>query len=155
MIGTFARTISIALPWTLGCATTGEVEALEARLEAAEARANAMSSIESRLARLENRLDEALSLRPVPAEEPPTLPATPRESGVHTIQVDRERVVVDGRLVANSELDNVLSDLARRSPKPSVVLAVDENVAHGDVVALMDKLRNVGISRIALKVGSY
>ncbi len=59
-------------------------------------------------------------------------------------------VVVGGKAMSDSELDNLFRAAFARDKQTQVVLKADKGVAHGRVVNLMERAKQVGLTRLAI-----
>ena len=70
---------------------------------------------------------------------------------VMTVSVsDNGRVYLEGQRVSIDELRERLTDIHTARPDVPVLLKADQELVYGRVVEVMDAVRNVGITRIAL-----
>src|SRR5512137_1097812 len=60
------------------------------------------------------------------------------------------RVVVQGKVVDEPSLKQILEKAASENPDTLVLVQADEGVAHGRVVAVMDLARRQGLPRLAI-----
>lgn len=58
----------------------------------------------------------------------------------------------DGKKIKNEDLMKDLARQAKYRPNLRVTLSADENLSYGTVAAIMGKIRQSGVSRIALSV---
>ncbi len=65
-------------------------------------------------------------------------------------------VYLDDQPTTLAQLDEVFRSRAATKPNTLVVIKADEGVSHGRVVAVMDRARNLGLTRLAIatSVGS-
>ena len=81
--------------------------------------------------------------------------ATGEETGASTLEV---QVAKDGTLSMNGarlsedELRQSLATAAAQKPDVQAIIAADRDVSHGDVVHLMDVMRQSGVHKFALSV---
>lgn len=59
-------------------------------------------------------------------------------------------VQVNGKLVAEKDLDNLFRAAFARDKTTQVVLQADRGVSHGRVVDLMERAKNAGLTRLAI-----
>jgi biopolymer transport protein ExbD len=59
-------------------------------------------------------------------------------------------VVVGGKAMKDTELDNLFRAAFQRDKQTQVVLKADKGVAHGRVVNLMERAKQVGLTRLAI-----
>lgn len=59
-------------------------------------------------------------------------------------------VLVQGKQVSDLDLDRVFADAKRRNAQTQVVLQASKGVAHGRVVAIMERAKQAGLSRLAI-----
>ena len=59
-------------------------------------------------------------------------------------------VVVGGKAMKDAELDNLFRAAFARDKQTQVVLKADKGVAHGKVVNLMERAKQVGLTRLAI-----
>jgi biopolymer transport protein ExbD len=68
-----------------------------------------------------------------------------------TVTVDKKgQVSVDGKIITVNGLTKEVEELIGDSQDSLVIVSADENVSHGKVVAIMDKLRQVPGARLAI-----
>jgi biopolymer transport protein ExbD len=60
------------------------------------------------------------------------------------------RLVVQGKVVDEATLSDVLAKAHQRDPETLVLVQADEGVIHGKVVAVMDLARRQGLPRLAI-----
>ena len=60
------------------------------------------------------------------------------------------RLVVQGKVVDEATLTDVLAKAHQRDPETLVLVQADEGVIHGKVVAVMDLARRQGLPRLAI-----
>ena len=72
-----------------------------------------------------------------------------RNSLVVGIRLDGE-LVVNGTTIPDGELDNVFKSAFSRDKNTQVVLKADTGVNHGRVVGVMERAKQVGLSRLAI-----
>ncbi|HEU4383038.1 MAG TPA: biopolymer transporter ExbD [Anaeromyxobacteraceae bacterium] len=60
------------------------------------------------------------------------------------------RLVVQGKVVDEASLTDVLAKAHQRDPETLVLVQADEGVTHGKVVAVMDLARRQGLPRLAI-----
>ncbi|HEY6107154.1 MAG TPA: biopolymer transporter ExbD [Anaeromyxobacteraceae bacterium] len=60
------------------------------------------------------------------------------------------KLVVQGKVVDEAALTDVLAKAHARDPETLVLVQADEGVAHGKVVAVMDLARRQGLPRLAI-----
>jgi len=69
------------------------------------------------------------------------------------IVIDREgRLYLNGRPSPNDVIAKACSDAAARDPNAQAIIAADQNVKHGDVIGVIDLVRNNGLTRFAINV---
>ena len=75
-------------------------------------------------------------------------PAAPQ---IVQLALDRDgRVHLDERMVTPEELARRLAEVARANPQAEVQLRADAAVPYGQAVALLDRVRQAGLSRVGL-----
>ena len=130
----------IGICWGCGGVEPAEHRALAERVE----------HLQQRLDALERR---ALEERRVVIEEPP-IPAAPepvssREEAL-TIRVAPSSVEIDGRVVADDDLDAELRRRAAAKNVSHVILEADASTPHARLVAIMDRVRSAGFEKLAV-----
>ena len=69
------------------------------------------------------------------------------------IVIDREgRLYLNGRPSPNDVIAKACADAAARDPNAQAIIAADQNVKHGDVIGVIDLVRNNGLTRFAINV---
>jgi biopolymer transport protein ExbD len=69
------------------------------------------------------------------------------------IQLDKDGVLsMNGARVSEDQVRRFVSDALPQKPDLQAVIAADRAVSHGDVVRLMDVLRQTGVHKFALSV---
>ena len=74
---------------------------------------------------------------------------TTKQSLVLMIPIEGN-VVVGGKAMSDAELDNVFRAAFARDKQTQVVLKADKGVSHGRVVNLMERAKQVGLTRLAI-----
>lgn len=74
---------------------------------------------------------------------------TSKQSLVLMIPVQGD-VVIAGKAVRDADLDSVFRGAFRRDKTTQVVLKADKGVAHGRVVNVMERAKQVGLTRLAI-----
>lgn len=62
------------------------------------------------------------------------------------------RVVIDGAVISDNELRQLLDEARARDPRTMVVVQADEGVNHGKVVKVMEAAKAAGLGQIAIGV---
>jgi biopolymer transport protein ExbD len=105
-------------------------------------RAIIRATIDQRLGRIEVRSTDG------PVAKPTTAPNAPV-----TIHVtDKGEFVVDGKLLADFEVDNVLFDAATRDKGTEIVIKRDKKAPADKLVEVIDRAKKVGLSNFTLAV---
>ncbi len=69
------------------------------------------------------------------------------------VQIDKDGVLsMNGARVSEDDVRRVVADALPQKPDLQAVIAADRAVPHGDVVHLMDVLRQTGLHKFALSV---
>ena len=79
-------------------------------------------------------------------------PAVPSSVPVIAIDIGRSGIRVDGRAVPMREISPMIRRLVKERGSSSVEIAADRDVAHGQVVAVMDQIADAGISDLNLRM---
>jgi biopolymer transport protein ExbD len=74
---------------------------------------------------------------------------TSKASLVLVVPIDGD-VVVGGKAMSDAELDNLFRAAFTRDKLTQVVLKADKGVQHGKVVNLMERAKQVGLTRLAI-----
>ena len=81
--------------------------------------------------------------------------ATGEETGPSTleVQVDKSGALsIDGRRMNEDEMRQALATAIAEKPDLQAIIAADREVSHGDVVHVMDLMRQSGVHKFALSV---
>ncbi len=70
--------------------------------------------------------------------------------GVTAILTEKGEIYLDGEMISQDDLFDILREKKAMSSATMFVLEADEKAMHGQVVELMDAARQVGISRLAI-----
>lgn len=62
------------------------------------------------------------------------------------------RLVIDGSVVSEDELEAALTRAKEDTPDAVVIIQADEGVAHGKVVEVMERAKRVGLGQLAIGV---
>lgn len=85
-------------------------------------------------------------------ELPTSTSSTDRPSDPLAVLMDREGALsVDGEKVTLEQLGSRLAPLIERSEEKLVELRADEAARHGDVVAVIDRIKSAGALGVALR----
>ncbi len=69
------------------------------------------------------------------------------------VAITREgQVVLNGRLLSDSGLQEELAQIAASAPDTNFLISADTDSKHGDVVRLIDLLKRNGLNKFALQV---
>jgi biopolymer transport protein TolR len=69
------------------------------------------------------------------------------------IVIDRAgRFYLNGRPAESSVIAQACAQAAEKDPNAQAIVAADQNVKHGDVIQLIDLIRNNGLTRFAINV---
>ena len=61
-------------------------------------------------------------------------------------------IYLNGELTTEEALKTYLADTAKRDPKAQAIIAADKDVSHGQVIHLIDVVRQMGVFRFALNI---
>lgn len=62
------------------------------------------------------------------------------------------QVLLNGQLSTWEELDKTIQEIKQTKPNTQVVISADQDARHGDVVRVVDKIKNSGIESFALQI---
>jgi biopolymer transport protein ExbD len=65
---------------------------------------------------------------------------------------EEDQVFLDGRPVRIADLTPALRDLLQKRPGIKVVLRADRRIRHGDVISVLDHVREAGITEFGIAV---
>jgi biopolymer transport protein TolR len=69
------------------------------------------------------------------------------------IVIDREgRLYLNGRPSPDDIIAQACSEASTKDPNAQAIIAADQNVKHGDVIRVIDLIRNSGLTRFAINV---
>jgi biopolymer transport protein ExbD len=132
----------------------------------AELLAEQLTNARNKIAELDKRLTalEEAAAAPVPAAgiDPDVAIELPRiapavgggtEATTTSIAVRDAAIYLDGKEIADADLDAAIKAIADANPDASVILSVDDDVAYADVIGLLDRVKAQGITKFALGVG--
>ena len=69
------------------------------------------------------------------------------------LSIDIEgKVYFNGQVLAKEQLKSKLNTLVQKNQNMKVVIAADKNVAHGNVISLIDLVRKTGVKKFAVSV---
>ena len=78
-----------------------------------------------------------------------------RERDELIIVMDRNKgIFIDGVRVTTDQLASSLKQAAGRNKDTLVIIQADQDVAHGDVVRMMDRAKKAGLKRLAIATSS-
>ncbi len=78
-----------------------------------------------------------------------------RERDELIIVMDRNKgIFIDGVRVTTDQLASSLKQAAGRNKDTLVIIQADQDVAHGDVVRMMDRAKKAGLNRLAIATSS-
>jgi biopolymer transport protein ExbD len=63
-------------------------------------------------------------------------------------------VQIDGRAIADDELDRMLTGAYMREKNTDVIIQTEPDVAHGTVIKLMERAKAAGLTRLAIGTGT-
>jgi biopolymer transport protein ExbD len=144
----------------LGCGVSdADFQAVQARQERME---EAFVAARNKIAMLEEKV-ESLQAGPAAAPSRPDaidleLPRAASPDAISTttslVTLTPDATFVDGMEVDDAEFDAAMHKLHDADPEASVILSVDASVPHRDAVALLDRIKSVGISKFSLAVAA-
>ncbi len=102
-----------------------------------------------------DRVREPVTAEPVASRAAPPPPAavvSPAASlrPVLRIAMGTSGVTIDGALIATDQLDETLARHAARRDLTSVLLDAAPDVEHREMMAMLDRIRNSGLDRVAI-----
>jgi len=130
------------------CWGCGGVEPAEHR-----ALAERVEHLQQRLDALERRaLEEprVVGSRVEDVAIPATPQITPSRDEALTIRITPSSVEIDGRVIADEELDAELRRRAAAKNVSHVILEADASTVHARLVAIMDRVRAAGFEKLAV-----
>jgi biopolymer transport protein TolR len=89
--------------------------------------------------------------RGVPLELPATETAQEIDAAEVVVSLDRDgRIRINERPVHPDLLEDRMRSLSRTRPGETVFLRADKLINYGEVLAVMDRIRKAGVTRVAL-----
>ena len=87
----------------------------------------------------------------IPLELPKTKHASDIESSRTVVSVDRDaRIRINDRPVASELLEERMRTFAAARPDETVFLRADRRLPYGEVLRVMDRIREAGVQKVAL-----
>jgi biopolymer transport protein ExbD len=85
---------------------------------------------------------------------PSAVTATPEnKSDFHAITIDAVgSLYLEKNQLAPDALIEAVKDLARANPEARFYIRADENATHGEVVRLLDRIKQAGIQKVAFEI---
>lgn len=137
-------------------AATEQVEQLQEQLTHAR---NKVADLDGRVTELESKLakatavvgPDALAVDPPPIELPEVTDAI-LATTTAKIALSKSGIFLDGKEIADADLDAALDDILDADPDASAIVSADQDVDYKEVVEILDRLKSRGIHKFALAV---
>ena len=70
-----------------------------------------------------------------------------------TIVIEKEgKILIDQKQVSFDEIESVIKALLLKNPSAQAVISADTEAKHGDVVKVMDLVKQAGLTRFAIQI---
>lgn len=66
----------------------------------------------------------------------------------------RENILLNGKQISFSAIQDLAQSFSLENPEGQAVISADEKVPHGDVIAILDKIKTGGIKKLGLSIRS-